>query len=82
VTLGACADAVRADVDAVGFDGLVPVGCSPAGCWMPGIVDRLRARVRHLVFVACTVPADGRSAFDVLDADVRVSGVASAPDAR
>jgi pimeloyl-ACP methyl ester carboxylesterase len=71
VTLAACADTVCADVDAAGFDELVLVGHSLAGCSMPGIVGRLGARVRHVVFVACTVPADGHSAFDVLDADIQ-----------
>ncbi len=67
VTLAACAASVRDDVDAAGFDELVLVGHSLAGCSMPGAIGLLGARVRHAVFVACTVPDDGKSAYDMLD---------------
>src|SRR5262249_9208919 len=67
VTLAACAASVCADIDAAGFDEVVLVGHSLAGCSMPGTIGRLGARVRHAVFVACTVPDDGKSAYDMLD---------------
>jgi pimeloyl-ACP methyl ester carboxylesterase len=71
VDLAACAEAVVADVDDVGFDEIVLVGHSLAGCSMPAIVGALGARVQRCVFVACTVPEDGRSALDTLDPEVQ-----------
>jgi pimeloyl-ACP methyl ester carboxylesterase len=67
VGLADCAASVVADIDAAGFDEVVLVGHSLAGCSMPGVIGLLGDRVRHAVFVACTVPEDGRSAFDTLD---------------
>jgi pimeloyl-ACP methyl ester carboxylesterase len=86
VTFAACAEAVRGDVDAAGFDDIVLVGHSLAGCSMPSIVDLLGARVRHAVFVACTVPDDGRGAFDMLDPNIQqmirgAGGLRSCPPA-
>jgi pimeloyl-ACP methyl ester carboxylesterase len=66
-----CAASVRDDVDAAGFDSVVLVGHSLAGCSMPAMVALLGERVRGMVFVACTVPEDGRSAFDTLDPDIQ-----------
>ncbi|MGA8371747.1 MAG: alpha/beta hydrolase [Acidimicrobiales bacterium] len=66
-----CAASVRDDIDAAGFDSVVLVGHSLAGCSMPAMVALLGERVRGLVFVACTVPEDGRSAFDTLDPDIQ-----------
>ena len=66
-----CAASVRSDIDAAGFDSVVRVGHSLAGCSMPAMVALLGVRVRGVVFVACTVPEDGRSAFDTPDPDIQ-----------
>jgi pimeloyl-ACP methyl ester carboxylesterase len=66
-----CAASVRDDVDAAGFDSVVLVGHSLAGCSMPAMVALMGERVAGLVFVACTVPEDGHSAFDTLDPDIQ-----------
>ena len=71
VSLASCAESVAGDIDAAGYEEVVLVGHSLAGCSMPSIIDRLAGRVRHAVFVACTVPEDGRSAFDTLDPAVQ-----------
>ena len=71
VTFQACAESVRTDVDKAGFDDVVLVGHSLAGCSMPSMIRVLGERVRHAVFVACTVPSDGRSAFDMLDPGIQ-----------
>jgi pimeloyl-ACP methyl ester carboxylesterase len=71
VTFHSCAEALRDEVDEAGFDRFVLVGHSLAGCSMPAMVDLLGDRVRHLVFLACTVPEDGTACLDTLDADVR-----------
>jgi pimeloyl-ACP methyl ester carboxylesterase len=71
VTFADCAASVRADVDAAGFDDVVLAGHSLAGCSMPSMIGLLGDRVRHAVFVACTVPETGKSAFDTLDPEVQ-----------
>ena len=71
VSLAMCAASVRDDVDAAGFDDVVLVGHSLAGCSLPATIDLLGERVRHAVFVACTVPENGRSAFDTLDPEIQ-----------
>ena len=71
VSFAACAEAVRSDVDEAGFDAVVLVGHSLAGCSMPAIMGGLGDRVQHAVFVGCTVPDDGRSAYDMLDPSIQ-----------
>lgn len=71
VTLADCAAAIVEDVDAAGFDEVVLVGHSLAGSSLPAAVGLLGDRVRHVVFVACTVPEDGTSSLDTLDPDIR-----------
>lgn len=84
VTFADCAESVRADVDAAGFDDLVLAGHSLAGCSMPSMIGLLGDRVRHAVFIACTVPETGQSAFDTLDPAVQAmarAGMQAAGDA-
>lgn len=71
VHLDDCAASVVADIDGAGFDEVVLVGHSLAGCSMPATIGLLGDRVRHAVFVACTVPEDGRSAYDTLDPEIQ-----------
>ena len=71
VTFAACAESVRDDVEASGFEHVVLVGHSLAGCSMPSIIDALGERVRHIVFIACTIPDHGRSAFDMLEPSIQ-----------
>jgi pimeloyl-ACP methyl ester carboxylesterase len=71
VTLQGAAASIAADIDAAGFDGVVLVGHSLAGCSMPAAIGLLGERVRHAVFVACTVPEHGSSAFDTLPEEVK-----------
>jgi pimeloyl-ACP methyl ester carboxylesterase len=71
VTFALCAASVRDDIDAAGFDQVVLVGHSLAGCSMPATIGLLGARVRHAVFVACTVPEHGKSSFDTLDPEIQ-----------
>jgi pimeloyl-ACP methyl ester carboxylesterase len=71
VTFSSCAEALKEEVDAAGFDRFVLVGHSLAGCSMPAMVELLGDRVSHLVFLACTVPEDGTACLDTLDPEVR-----------
>ncbi len=79
VRLADCATAVVDDIDAAGFAEVVLVGHSLAGCSMPAMVDLLGHRVHHAVFVACTVPENGCSAFDTLEPDIQ-SRIREAPE--
>jgi pimeloyl-ACP methyl ester carboxylesterase len=84
VTFADCAESVRADIDAAGFDDVVLAGHSLAGCSMPATIGLLGDRVRHAVFIACTVPETGKSAFDTLDPEVQAmarAGMEAAGDA-
>jgi pimeloyl-ACP methyl ester carboxylesterase len=80
VTFATCAESVRDDVDAAGFDEIVLAGHSLAGCSMPAMIERLGGRVRHAVFIGCTVPENGLSAFDTLDPEIQALARASGPD--
>jgi pimeloyl-ACP methyl ester carboxylesterase len=71
VTIASAAASVVADIDAAGFDDVVLVGHSLAGCSMPATIGLLGRRVRHAVFVACTVPEHGKSCVDVLPAELQ-----------
>jgi pimeloyl-ACP methyl ester carboxylesterase len=81
VTIAGAAASVADDVDAAGFDDVVLVGHSLAGCSMPATMGLLGTRVRHAVFVACTVPEDGCSAFDTLEPEIQAYARAAAENA-
>jgi pimeloyl-ACP methyl ester carboxylesterase len=71
VTIEGAAASVVEDIDARAFEEVVLVGHSLAGCSMPATIGLLGKRIRHAVFVACTVPDDGTSAFDTLDPEMQ-----------
>lgn len=54
------------DIEAARAAEIVLVGHSMAGLSMPGIVDRVRDRLRHIVFVSCAVPPQGGSLLSTL----------------
>jgi pimeloyl-ACP methyl ester carboxylesterase len=71
ITIASAAASVVADVDAARFDDVVLVGHSLAGCSMPATIGLLGDRVRHAVFVACTVPEQGTSCLDTLPSELQ-----------
>jgi pimeloyl-ACP methyl ester carboxylesterase len=80
VTFADCAESVLADADDAGFDDFVLVGHSLAGCSMPSMIGLFGDRVSHAVYIACTVPESGLSAFDTLDPEVQaMAGEESRP---
>ena len=66
LTVSDFAASVLDDVDAAGYDRFVLVGHSMAGLTIPEVARRAPERVAHLVFLSCTVPANGESSVDVL----------------
>lgn len=64
-------DAIVDEIQTRDLRDVVLVGHSMAGISMPGVLERVHDRVRHLVFVACTVPADGERIVDTLDPEIR-----------
>lgn len=66
LTIGDFAASVLADADAAGFERFVLVGHSLAGVTIPEVARRAPDRVAHLVFLSCTIPAEGGSTLDRL----------------
>jgi pimeloyl-ACP methyl ester carboxylesterase len=54
-------DSAIDDIERAGVSDAVLVGHSMAGLSIPSILERVPERLRHIVFVCCTVPADGHS---------------------
>ncbi|MGF7233844.1 MAG: alpha/beta fold hydrolase [Frankia sp.] len=71
VTFADCARAIVEDVDTAGFDDVVLVGHSLAGCSLPRAMALLGDRVRHAVFVAAMVPESGANTMHELRPNVR-----------
>ncbi len=80
VDIQSCATSITADIDETGFDDVVLVGHSLAGCSIPATVALLGRRVRHVVFIACTVPEHGTSILDTLDPAIQEMVRAAADD--
>jgi pimeloyl-ACP methyl ester carboxylesterase len=71
LTIADSVDAVIEDIESRDLHDVVLVGHSMAGITMPGVAERIPDRLAHLVFVACTVPADGESTVDTLDPEIQ-----------
>lgn len=71
LTIADFVDAVVDDIESRDLHDVVLVGHSMAGITMPGVAERIPDRLRHLIFVACTVPADGERSVDTLDPEIR-----------
>jgi pimeloyl-ACP methyl ester carboxylesterase len=71
LTIADFVDAVVDDIESRDLRDVILVGHSMAGITMPGVAERIPERLRHLVFVACTVPAHGERSVDTLDPEIR-----------
>jgi pimeloyl-ACP methyl ester carboxylesterase len=65
------------DVTAAGLHDIVLVGHSSAGSVIPGVATLLEDQVRGLVFIAATVPAEGRAPAEYMRPDLRTLAVDS-----
>jgi pimeloyl-ACP methyl ester carboxylesterase len=79
ITIADFVDAVVEDIESRDLHDVVLVGHSMAGITMPGVAARIPERLAHLVFVACTVPADGTRIVDTLDPEIRAIAEQNAP---
>ena len=77
VTLGGCAAAVVADVEAHDLPDVVLVGHSFAGVTVPRVMEAIPERIRHVVLVSAVVPPDGTRVLDQIDPGVRAAVEAS-----
>jgi pimeloyl-ACP methyl ester carboxylesterase len=66
-------DAVCTDIVDADLLDVVLVAHSAAGPIIPRVAAKLPERTRHLVFIAGTVPAEGRAPIDYLRPDVRAA---------
>lgn len=64
-------DAVADDIVARDAERVVLVGHSSGGYVIPGVAAKVPERVRHLVFVAATVPSEGTRPVDFLKPKLR-----------
>jgi pimeloyl-ACP methyl ester carboxylesterase len=71
LTIADSVDAVVDEIESRDLHDVVLVGHSMAGITMPGVAERIPERLARLVFIACTVPADGQSSLDTLDPEIR-----------
>lgn len=71
LTIADSVDAVVDEIESRNLRDVVLVGHSMAGITMPGVAERIPERLARLVFIACTVPADGQSSLDTLDPEIR-----------
>jgi pimeloyl-ACP methyl ester carboxylesterase len=71
VTIGSWVDAIVDDLDACPFTHVVLVGHSLAGVTIPAAAGRRADRVAHLVFLASTVPPEGKSVLEAIPWPVR-----------
>ena len=66
VTLADCVNCVVDEITGRDLTDVVLVGHSLAGLTVPEVAHAIPQRLRHLVFVSATVPADGSSVADLL----------------
>ena len=70
VRLGDFVDSAVDDIERADVRDGVLVGHSMAGLSIPGILDRVPGRWRHVAFVSCVVPADGTALVDMMPPDI------------
>ena len=72
-------DSASDDIERAAVADAVLVGHSMAGLSIPGIIDRVHERLRHVVFTSCALPPDGKSLLDLLPPEVAALASAFPP---
>jgi pimeloyl-ACP methyl ester carboxylesterase len=74
LTIADCVDAAVGQVEQAGLDDIVLVGHSMAGLTVPGVATKLGAgRVRRIIFVAASIPPQGKRIIDTLLPPIRLA---------
>ena len=72
LTIAKCVARVVEKIREQAFDEVVLVGHSMAGVTLPGVVEKLGAKVvKKVIFLACCIPPDGKAVFDTLQQPIR-----------
>jgi pimeloyl-ACP methyl ester carboxylesterase len=79
VRLADSIDAVAAAVASADLRDVVLVGHSMAGLILAGVVERVHARLRHVVFVSCAVPPHGGTLLDLVPPEIAAIAAAAVP---
>lgn len=82
VTLSTHIDDVVATIEAEELTDVVLVGHSYAGMVVGGVANRIPERVAHVVYLAASLPVDGKSLFDTAGEGFRGYLEAQNPDGR
>lgn len=80
VTLDDCAAALTDDIVSRDLRDVVLVAHSFAGVTVPRVMESLKDRLRHVVFLSAVVPEDGTAVIDQIDPAVRVAVLESIDD--
>lgn len=59
-------DTLVTDIESSQFDQVILVGHSQAGNVMPFIVERLATRLRHVVYIACSIPNPKQTTIEMM----------------
>jgi pimeloyl-ACP methyl ester carboxylesterase len=82
VTVDNCVRSVMADISSAGIRDVVVVAHSSGGLVVPGLVDALAGRTRHIVLNAASVPPEGGCGLDCMQPRHREGVVAVVAAAR
>jgi pimeloyl-ACP methyl ester carboxylesterase len=70
---------VAADIEGADLRDVVLVGHSMAGLILAGVIERVHARLRHVVFVSCAVPPDGGTLLDLVPPAIAAIAASAVP---
>jgi pimeloyl-ACP methyl ester carboxylesterase len=71
LTIDKCVRSVVAQIESIGAQRIMLVGHSQAGVTLPGVATMLGAeRISRMVYIACCVPAQGRTVVSTLERPV------------
>jgi pimeloyl-ACP methyl ester carboxylesterase len=66
LTIANCASLVKTEIEKVGFQRVILVGHSIGGVIAPEVAAQLPDRMAHLVFIAASIPPEGKRPLDIL----------------
>lgn len=61
-----CAAYTAQEIDKTGFEEIILLAHSGSGVLVPMIAEKTKAKVKHIVYLAASIPVKGRNAIDML----------------